>query len=105
MEWINVNDNYPPNGLMVLAIMYDPRPTVEMEFIILTTRFNDEWRDENLEVLKSKWGYVTHWMLLPDVPSKKVFNQKPPVDILLMVKDLNRRLCSLEDHVFAKYGV
>lgn len=71
MEWINIEDRKPPNDLPVLVARFDHRPKVRMHFIEIASRMNDAWIDDHdCEILNPKYGYVTHWMPLPDKPEK-----------------------------------
>ena len=71
-EWIKISDRKPPNGVYVLIANFDGRPKVEMHFISIAERLNDQWFDDkNGDVLNPKYGTVTHWMPLPDKPTEK----------------------------------
>lgn len=70
-EWIKIEDKKPPNNIYVLIAKYDGRPKVKMFFISIASRINDAWiNDHNGELMESKYGSVTHWMPLPDVPKE-----------------------------------
>jgi len=70
MEWIKIDDRKPPNNKYVLVAFYDGRPKVQMHFIQIAERINEDWFDShNGDPLLSKSQNVTHWMALPDVPN------------------------------------
>lgn len=70
MEWIKIEDRKPPNDFYVLIAKFDHRPKVRMHFISIASRFGDQWIDDHDgEVIDTKYGYVTHWMPLPDLPA------------------------------------
>lgn len=72
MKWISVEDKLPPNNSYVIVAKWDGRPKVEMYFIEIAERLNDQWFDDhNGELLNRKYGVVTHWMPLPDKPEIK----------------------------------
>lgn len=69
MEWIKIEHRNPPNGHYVLVALYDARPKVNMHFIHIAERLNEEWFDDcNGKTILGKDRYVTHWMPLPDKP-------------------------------------
>ena len=70
-KWINIEERMPPQDTYVLVAYYDYRPKVKMHFIRIAKRFNTTWFDDHdEEELDIKYGYVTHWQLLPDKPTK-----------------------------------
>jgi hypothetical protein len=71
MGWIKISDRKPPNNKYVLVAFYDSRPKVQMHFIQIAERLNDDWFDDhNGEKLLGKGQRVTHWMALPDKPQE-----------------------------------
>lgn len=70
-KWISVEERLPPNDVTVFICIYDGRPKVQMEFLTIGIRINETWCEgENKTPRSSKYGTVTHWMCLPDLPSK-----------------------------------
>lgn len=70
-EWIKVSDKTPPNSRCVLIALYDDRPKVEMYFVHMAERMNEDWVCAESGVsLLGKARSVTHWMPLPDKPEK-----------------------------------
>lgn len=69
MTWIKVTDRKPPNDHYVLVAVFDSRPKVQMYFIQIANRINDDWfsGDDGRSIL-GKGISVTHWMPLPDKP-------------------------------------
>ncbi len=71
MEWIKIEDRKPPNSVYILVALYDSRPKVEMHFIRIAFRLNEQWYDDHdQDSILGKCQYVTHWMPLPDKPEK-----------------------------------
>lgn len=71
-KWIKVEDKLPPNGVYVLICIYDHRPKVQMQFILIAERMNTRWYDgHNGHEIEKKLSIVTHWMPLPDPPKEK----------------------------------
>ena len=71
MNWIEVEERKPPNSIYVLVACFDGRPKVRRHFVRIAARMNDQWIDDHdAEVLNPKYGIITHWMPLPDVPDK-----------------------------------
>lgn len=71
MDWIEISDRLPPNDVYVLVCTYDVK--VDMNFIGIYKRFNENWLDDhNEEKLDRKRNVVSHWMFLPDEPLKRV---------------------------------
>jgi len=71
MEWIKCEDRNPPNGVYVLVILYDSREKVNMSFISIAERHQNNFYDgNNGEQINIKGSYVTHWMPLPDLPKE-----------------------------------
>jgi hypothetical protein len=69
MEWIKISDKKPPNNHYVLVALYDSRPKVQMHFIQIAERMNDDWfSGDNGNSILGKGQTVTHWMTLPDTP-------------------------------------
>lgn len=70
-KWISVKERMPPNSVYVLVAVYDPRPNVEMYFIEIAERMNNNWFDgKDGDCIASKHSSVTHWMPLPDEPKE-----------------------------------
>jgi len=72
VEWIDVTERLPPSNTNVLINKYDPREKVKMNFINIGFRINKYWfyADNEETEIDGKYGYVTHWMPLPDEPKK-----------------------------------
>lgn len=74
-EWIDVNLRKPPNDYYVLVAKWDHRPRVCMHFIMIAARVGDGWVDDkDGELLNPKYGYITHWMPLPDGPKTEILS-------------------------------
>lgn len=72
-KWISIEDDLPPQNVYVIVAKFDPRPKVEMRFILTAERIGDDWydgRDGEEITRKGKYGRVTHWMPLPDKPDE-----------------------------------
>jgi hypothetical protein len=70
MKWISVEDKLPPQVCRVLVAKWDGRKGVNMHFIFIASRLDSGWVDDlDGELIASKYGTVTHWMPLPDVPA------------------------------------
>lgn len=73
-NWIEIEQRKPPQNTRVLIAVYDGREKVKMHFIDFGFRLGKAWfrecscKGEDIEVC-SKYGYVTHWMPLPDMPT------------------------------------
>jgi Protein of unknown function (DUF551) len=70
-KWISIEDRLPPQNVYVIVAKFDPRPKVEMHFILTAERMGDDWydgKDGQKITGKGKYGRVTHWMPLPDKP-------------------------------------
>lgn len=67
MEWISVDERLPPQDAYVLVSVHDKRKNVDMHFVKIAMRLNAEWFDDkNQDKFDPKYGYVTHWMPLPE---------------------------------------
>jgi len=74
-EWININDKLPPNNVYVLVC--DHHFKSQMNFVSIYKRFNEKWIDDhNEEELDYKKYCITHWMPLPDEPSKRITREE-----------------------------
>lgn len=68
-KWIKCSDRLPPQDHYVLVARYDGRPKVKMYFIQIASRLDNEWfEDKDGYKFDPKFGKVTHWMPLPEVP-------------------------------------
>ena len=68
-EWINIEQREPPQDCCVLVSIYDNRPKVEMSHVEIAYRMGKKWFEpRNGEIIDPKYGYVTHWMPLPESP-------------------------------------
>jgi len=68
IEWINIEERLPPQDCCVLVSIYDSRPKVKMAHVEITYRMVKIWYEPaHGKELNSKYGYVTHWMPLPEV--------------------------------------
>lgn len=69
MEWISIEERNPPQDVRVLVNIYDHRKNVKMSHVEIAIRYDKRWfypdRDEQTEI-DHKYGFVTHWMPLPD---------------------------------------
>lgn len=71
MEWIKVSDRNPPNAVYVLVALYDSRTNVNMYFVQMAERMNEDWfSGDNGQSILGKGRSVTHWMPLPDNPKE-----------------------------------
>jgi hypothetical protein len=74
MEWISLSEKKPPQNTPVLVAKYDHRENVKMHFISLGYRIGTQWfyagNTGEDESLNDKYGFVTHWMILPDPPTE-----------------------------------
>jgi len=73
MEWISVKDRLPPQNVYVLCAHFDHREKVKMFFIEIAERIGEFWYEGKGgdEITQGgKYGYVTHWMPLPDAPKE-----------------------------------
>jgi hypothetical protein len=69
MEWISVDDQLPGQVIRVLVAKWDGRKNVKMHFVFIASRYGSDWmHDEDDSVMNPKYGRVTHWMPLPEVP-------------------------------------
>ena len=67
MEWIDVEDRKPPNDINVLVSIYDGREKVKLSHVDIAARYGNEWvYDDQEKKVDPKYGFVTHWMPLPD---------------------------------------
>ena len=74
-EWRIVKDKKPPNDVYVLVARYDGRKNVNMIFLQIAKRLHLDWFDDhNEEKLDPKYGTITHWMPLPDLPKPEFEN-------------------------------
>lgn len=74
-EWIKIEDKLPPQAVYVLVAHFDNREKVKMFFICIAERIGEYWYEgkDGQEITSGgKYGYVTHWMQLPDLPKKEV---------------------------------
>jgi len=70
-DWIDINARLPPNDVYVLVC--NRHLKAEMNFVKIGKRFNGKWFDgHNEEEIEVKKYCITHWMVLPDDPSKCV---------------------------------
>lgn len=70
-EWIDRNERLPPNDVYVLVCNRHLKS--EMNFVQIGKRFNEKWVDDkNEDELNDKNYIITHWMPIPDDPSKLV---------------------------------
>ena len=75
MKWIDIDEKLPPKGVYVLtARSRNMKTGPEFKFASLAMRSHDDyiWLDENEEELKFKYGKITHWMFIPDLPHLEV---------------------------------
>lgn len=71
MKWIDVKENFPPENVYILVVQYDYRPKVKMKFIVIAERIGNHFYDDKGEITNNgKYGIVTHWMPLPDLPKE-----------------------------------
>lgn len=69
MEWIDLETRLPPQDCCVLVSIYDPRPKVEMAHVEIAYRMGRVWYEpRDGQEINPKYGYVTHWMPLPEPP-------------------------------------
>ena len=69
--WIRLDDRKPPNDCYVLVAVWHHHKSHPMHHISIAKRMNSEWFDDHdEEPLLGKSCIVTHWMPLPDKPSK-----------------------------------
>ncbi len=67
MEWIDVEERKPPNDIYVLVSIYDGREKVKLSHVDIAARYGNDWvYDDEDKKVDPKYGYVTHWMPLPD---------------------------------------
>lgn len=71
MKWIHVDERLPPLDFSVLVAKYDGRKNVNMYFLGIARRYGTtKWVWEGEEtVMDPKYGFITHWMLLPVPPA------------------------------------
>jgi len=70
-EWIKCEDRLPPIDIPVLVARFDNRTKVRMYFIEILVRFSSCWVDtQDNKPINPKYGYVTHWMPLPEPPKE-----------------------------------
>ena len=74
MEWISIEDRFPPQGVYVLIAKFDHREKVKMYFIDIAENIGQYWYEgkDGEEITQGgKYGRVTHWMPLPNPPEPK----------------------------------
>lgn len=71
MQWINLEDRLPPNDVYVLVCSRHIKSG--MNFVNICKRFNEKWLDDHDEKEVDLRRYcISHWMPVPDDPSKQV---------------------------------
>lgn len=73
MNWVDLEVWKPPEDVYVLVVRNDDSPHVKMSFVEIAYRTGDSFYDGlNAEDItrNGKYGRVTHWMFLPEPPSK-----------------------------------
>jgi|GEM_PF-1292971 len=103
MQWINVEDRLPPNDIYVLVCTRHIKS--EMNFVSICKRFNSTWLDDhNEEKVDHNKYIITHWMPVPDEPSKcsKIVEEEDVVEkawisMADFIKDVVKERMSKED--------
>jgi hypothetical protein len=71
VEWIEISDRLPPNDVYVLVCSRHLK--TGMNFVNICKRYNQKWLDDhNEEEIDGKNYHISHWMPVPDDPSKRI---------------------------------
>lgn len=69
-KWIFCEERLPANDVPVLISIWNPKSKMNSTYI--ATRINQQWIDNDNQVINKMENIVNYWMPLPDDPDKEL---------------------------------